>query len=157
MRLFFASWPPGDAAEALAGWAREVQRARGGRVVRKDAIHLTLAFLGDVDPDEARARARAVRLPATTLHIERARYWAHNRIVWVGPACTPPALANLSRELGEARAYEAHVTLIRKARGGGRLPPVPAVEWPVREFVLVNATLSAEGSSYDVLGRYALA
>ena len=157
MRLFFASWPPEAAAEVLARWAREAQRTCGGRITRRETIHLTLAFLGDADPDVARARARGVRLPGPVLSIEQACFWAHNRIVWVGPVSTPPELANLSRALGEGRAYEAHVTLIRKARGGGRLPPVPAVEWPVREFVLVGSTLSAEGPSYDVLGHFALA
>lgn len=157
MRLFFASWPPEEAAEALVRWAREARRACGGRIARRESVHLTLAFLGDANPEAAMAHARSIRLPGTTLCIEQARYWVHNRIVWVGPVRTPPELAALSRELGEARAYEAHVTLLRKARAGAPLPPLPAVEWPVREFVLVNSTLSAEGPSYDVLGRYALA
>ena len=155
MRLFFASWPPAGVAEALARWAQAARRDCGGRVTHPDRIHLTLAFLGDADPEEARATAAAVRLPACAFPIERARYWAHNRIVWVGPAETPAELSALAEALGEERGYAAHVTLLRKARPGA-LPPVPALEWPVPEFVLVGSTLSAEGPSYEVLGRYAL-
>ncbi|MDH4096418.1 MAG: RNA 2',3'-cyclic phosphodiesterase, partial [Betaproteobacteria bacterium] len=120
-----------------------------------DRIHLTLAFLGDADPDEARATAAAVRLPGCAFAIEQARYWVHNRIVWVGPAETPAELSALAEVLGEERGFAAHVTLLRKARPAA-LPPVPALEWPVPEFVLVGSRLSAEGPSYEVLGRYAL-
>ncbi|HJS39507.1 MAG TPA: RNA 2',3'-cyclic phosphodiesterase [Burkholderiales bacterium] len=156
MRLFFASWPPAGVAEALARWAHGAQRDCGGRVTRPETIHLTLAFLGDADPDEARATAAAVRLPGCAFVIEQARYWEHNRIVWAGPHETPPELGRLAQALGETRRYAAHVTLIRKARAPRHLPPVPALEWPVPELLLVGSTLSAEGPSYEVLGRYAL-
>jgi 2'-5' RNA ligase len=156
MRLFFASWPPAGVAEALARWAHAAQRDCGGRVPRPEVIHLTLAFLGDADPDEARATAEAVHLPGCAFAIEQARYWPHNRIVWVGPAGTPPVLGELAQALGETRPYSAHVTLIRKARAPRHLPPVPALDWPVPEFVLVGSTLAPEGPSYEVLGRYAL-
>lgn len=156
MRLFFASWPPAGVAEALARWAHAAQRDCGGRVTRPETIHLTLAFLGDADPQEARATAEAVHLPGCAFAIEQARYWKHNRIVWAGPLETPPELGQLAQALGETRRYAAHVTLIRKARAPRHLPPVPALGWPVPEFVLVGSTLSAEGPSYEVLGRYAL-
>ena len=155
MRLFFASWPPAGTAQALARWARAAQRACGGRATRTETIHLTLAFLGDADPDEARATAEAVRLPGCTMCIEQARYWPHNRIVWVGPREAPGALGALAQALGESRRFAAHVTLLRSARLA-TLPPLPALEWPVREFVLVSSTLSAGGPSYETLGRYAL-
>jgi 2'-5' RNA ligase len=155
MRLFFASWPPAGTATALSGWAREAQRACGGRATRPETIHLTLAFLGDVPPGKARACAQAIRLPGCVLAIEQARYWGHNRIVWVGPLETPPELSALSSALGEARRFAAHVTLLRNARPA-TLPAVPALDWPVREFVLVSSTLSSAGPSYEILGRYAL-
>jgi len=36
------------------------------------------------------------------------------------------------------------------------LPELPAVSWPVEEFVLVRSRLAAEGPSYEVVGRYPL-
>lgn len=156
MRLFFACWPPAGVAQALAHWAGEVGKACGGRTTRQERIHLTLSFLGDADPVAARGLARSVRGPAASFALERSRYWAHNRIVWVGPAQTPPALAQLARSLGEEREFRAHVTLIRDARAPQALPPPPALAWPVREFVLVSSTLGPEGPSYELLERYAL-
>ncbi len=156
MRLFFACWPPPAVAQALARWARAAQRDCGGRATREEAIHLTLAFLGDAEPEAAQAAARQARGEASSFVLTEARFWAHNRIVWVGPEKCPAALAALARNLGEEREFAAHVTLIRKARAPKRLPALPALEWPVTEFLLVNSHLGPEGPSYEVLERFPL-
>jgi 2'-5' RNA ligase len=157
VRLFFASWPPPEVAHALARWAREAQRDCGGKATREDLIHLTLAFLGDADASAAAATARAARARGTSFTLEVARYWKHNRIVWAGPEQVPPPLAALARTLGETREFAAHVTLIRKARAPRRaLPPLPAMEWPVAEFALMNSRLEPEGPVYEVLERFPL-
>ncbi len=93
---------------------------------------------------------------ATSLPIDIARYWNHNRIVWAGPAQVPLELAELARALGETREFAGHVTLLRKARATAHLPPLPPLEWPVREFLLVNSNLGPEGPGYEVLERFAL-
>jgi len=170
VRLFFAAWPPPRTALGLYRWASEAARETRGRVTRAETIHLTLAFLGEIEESRISAvidAGRAIVGKAHALPIEQARYWPHNRIVWVGPNETPPPLAALAADLKgllmgkgfevERRAFEAHVTLIRKARAPRELPPLPELDWPVNEFVLVRSTLSNEGSSYDVLGRFALA
>jgi 2'-5' RNA ligase len=156
MRLFFAAWPPAGTAEALARWARAAQRECGGRAVPAQNIHLTLAFLGESDPDAARALGASVHLPPTGFAIEEARFWAHNRILWAGPRETPSALAALARALGESQPFAAHATLVRRARHGRRLPPLEVLDWPVAGFTLVSSTLGPAGPSYEVLERYAL-
>jgi RNA 2',3'-cyclic 3'-phosphodiesterase len=141
----------------------------GGRATRQETIHLTLAFLGEVESarvDDAIAAARSLRAPAHKLLIEQAVYWAHNRILWVGPQRTSAPMQRLARELGKAlrrtgfalerRPFAAHVTLIRKARAPRTLAPLPGVEWPVDEFVLVRSVLSKEGSQYAVLEHFPL-
>ena len=144
-------------AQALARWARDAQRECSGRATRVDLIHLTLAFLGDADPAAAAATARAARGTRASFGLEIARYWKHNRIVWVGPEKAPPALATLARTLGEPREFAAHVTLIRKAHAPrGSLPPLPALEWPVAEFALMNSRLEPEGPVYELLERFPL-
>lgn len=161
MRLFFALWPPADTAHALAQWANEAQRATGGKTTAEEKIHLTLAFLGEADPQRAIAAAQGVRAAAHELAMEQARYWRENHIVWAGPRQTPAPLKalfdSLSMELYreefilERRPFAAHVTLIRKARNA-KLPPLPAVEWPVREFRLVRS----KGGSYEPVESFAL-
>lgn len=169
MRLFFALWPPAQAARSLYAWAQKAARETRGRVTRAETIHLTLAFLGEVGEEKlplAVAAGRSVGGRAHSLAIEQARWWKHNRIVWVGPNETPAPLAALETELKanllqggftlETRAFAAHITLIRKAREPRELPPLPAIDWPVAEFVLVRSALSREGSSYEPIERFAL-
>jgi 2'-5' RNA ligase len=165
MRLFFALWPPAETARTLAGWAREAQRGTGGRTIDEAKIHLTLAFLGEADPQKAVQAAQKVQAIQHTLPLEQARYWRESNIVWAGPRETPPALKGLFESLSlelyreqfilERRPFAAHVTLIRKARAA-RLPRLPALEWPVREFLLVRSSLSSSGSVYEPLERFAL-
>jgi len=163
MRLFFALWPPDATARALADWADVAQRATGGRRTAEGKIHLTLAFLGEADPAKAVAAAQRVKAQAHRLPIEGGRYL--NRMVWAAPKETPPALAALHEKLAmelyreefilERRPFAAHVTLIRDARRA-QLPPVPQVEWPVCEFLLVRSSVSSRGATYEPLERLTL-
>jgi 2'-5' RNA ligase len=165
MRLFFALWPPAETARALAQWARSAQRLTGGKATDEAKIHLTLAFLGDADREKAARAARNVAGRKHSLPLEQARCWRENNIVWAGPRETPPALKalfdNLSMELYreelilERRPFAAHVTLIRKARAA-ELPPLPALDWPVDEFLLVRSLVSSSGSTYEMLERFPL-
>ena len=98
--------------------------------------------------------------------IEEARYVRANRMVWVAPRETPPALSALHESLAmelyreefilERRPFAAHVTLIRDAQRA-ELPPLPAVQWPVNEFVLMRSSLSAAGAIYTAVERFPLA
>jgi 2'-5' RNA ligase len=162
-RYFFAVWPPAATSEALAQWAKPLE----GRLTAAAKIHLTLAFLGAVEPEEAIAAARRAEGRPHVLPIERTGYWKDNKIVWAGPRETPPALAALVGSLQlelyraeyilERRPYAAHVTLARGARPPRReLAPLPKVEWPVEEFTFVRSTNSAKGSVYEVLERFSL-
>ena len=47
-RLFFALWPDAPAAAALYRVAAESREACGGRLMRPETLHLTLAYLGRV-------------------------------------------------------------------------------------------------------------
>jgi len=166
VRLFFALWPPRDTARALGEWAQQAAQLTGGRPNAVESIHLTLAFLGEGDSGMASAAAAAAKARPFELPIDEARYWKHNRIVWAGPAAPPNELSTLVGRLHpslkqagfvlEERPFAAHVTLVRKALRAGRLPPLPEVDWPVREFVLVRSTPAGNGSRYDVLERFAL-
>jgi RNA 2',3'-cyclic 3'-phosphodiesterase len=162
MRLFFAVWPPAESARALAQWARSVERDAGGKPTAQDKIHLTLAFLGGVEAQKAIAAAKRVKAARHELAVEQARYWRQNSIVWAGPREAPQPLLDLVERLKlelyraeyilERRPFAAHVTLLRKARPPKSLPPLPAIQWPVGEFLLMQSA----GSAYQPLARFEL-
>lgn len=166
MRLFFALWPPRETARALAEWAGKVQKESGGRVTAEASIHLTLAFLGEADPVKAGAAGESVTSGAFELPVDIAKYWKHNRIVWVGPREVPAGLSALASSLHERlkadgfaledRPFAAHVTLVRKAAPPRALPPLPVLRWPAEAFVLVRSIPAGRLARYEVVRRFVL-
>ena len=171
-RVFFALWPQPEVARYLADVADSVATRAGGRATRQAAIHLTLAFIGDVAierlPDLERA-ARAVRCEAFDLTLDRFGLWRHNRIFQAGCSVPPAALAALSAALTAAlsaagfavadarRTFIPHVTLVRKLVAlDAELPQCEPVAWSNRQFVLVRSTPSAHGSSYRTIAEFPL-
>lgn len=170
-RLFFALWPEAGLAGRLEGVARAAQAVCGGRLVPRENLHLTLVFLGQVAVhrlEAVRAVAAAVSGEAFTLDIDRLGEWRRQGLVWAGCAAPPPPLTALVlalqaglRGLGlklEARAYAAHVTLLRKTSQAGfdELPRLQALSWPVSDFALVESQLAANGAAYRVIARWPL-
>ena len=168
-RLFFALWPDAAAGDALHNLARRAQQHCGGRVMARDSLHLTLAFLGDVAAEclaAAVLAANEVRSPGFELHLDRLGYWRHNKVAWAGCDSLPPALAGLAGSLAgslrqqgfaiEERPFAPHVTLLRKAGSVFDEPAWSGVGWPVREFTLVESRLSSTGSRYAILQRWPL-
>lgn len=171
-RLFYALWPPPTLAHALAERAARLHGACGGRRMRTETLHLTLAFLGEVDMarlaalEDVGARA-AGAAPRFRLTIDAAGYWAHNRIVWIGCRATPAPLGELVGRLREAlqadgfrveaRAFVAHLTVLRNARcPASPEAPAPPLEWPVEELRLVRSQLAPAGAGYSVQARWPL-
>lgn len=169
-RLFFALWP--DAAIQQQAYARVQANLRrgGGRPVRPENFHITVAFLGEVAQERRPCIERAagrVRAPAFDLVLERIGYWRRARVVWLGPAeRTPeppalvPALWSALEECGftpETRPFFPHLTLVRKANRGPRGQLVEPVKWQVRDFVLVASRMESDGVRYEVMQRWPLA
>lgn len=165
--MFFALWPEPDIQAELAQTGRALQGAMGGKLTRQESIHLTLAFLGDVDMDRMGEvlgiGARAAFRPFGFV-VDTTGCWGHNGVAWLGPRATPGPLLSLVdslrgalRESGfrvEQRPYAAHVTIVRKARCRPIDLTLSPVEWRVNHFVLVRSQLTAEGSRYTVVGRW---
>jgi 2'-5' RNA ligase len=167
-RLFFALWPAAAGRAALSAWQTPLQTLCGGKAMRDETLHCTLAFLGAVP--EARLEALcllAQELAFTPFDLElaAAHYWGHNHIVYAAPAATPDELSALVAGLEgnlrkhrfhfEQRAYKPHVTLLRHAQWtDAPLPPMSPVVWPCREFVLVQSLGDASGARYEVLCRF---
>jgi 2'-5' RNA ligase len=168
-RLFFALWPGAAASAALAEAGERLHEVCGGRRTRAETIHLTLAFLGEVEPeriDELLALAGEIRASAFGFNLTRFGWWPHNRIVWAAPAETPAELTLLVEALRErllgarvrfdTKPFVPHVTLLRKA--DCRKSPLPPGEivWRAEDFVLVRSVPGESGSAYEVVGRWPL-
>ena len=168
-RVFFALWPKPRVRESLAAVTRAAQAECGGRATAAEKLHLTLAFLGDVD----RARLAAVRSIASAvtgapfeLHLTRVGWWRHNHIVWAGSDHSPQGLEELVSSLHrglsaegyafEDRPYAAHVTLVRNALRAPAQAAIPRLVWPVAAFALVESVPAGGGVRYEVLAQWPL-
>lgn len=163
--MYFALWPAPAVARRLHKEAECAHGLAGGRRMRRDTLHLTLAFIGDIPRarlDDLRAAAGKVAFSPFMLRLDRVAGWRHNHIVWAGASELPEELESLVTQLNaalaeggfpvERRKFAAHVTLLRNARGEFPAAELdPPIEWPVGEFVLVESDPKPEGAQYTVL------
>ena len=146
-----------------------MRRAVSGRRTRDDSIHLTLAFVGEVDS------VRLAQLLAPPAELTVARFtlwfdswgcWPRNAVAWVAPSSVPDPLRELAARMGiwlrdagfelDIRPFNPHVTLVRKAQCAPLPDSAPRIEWQVEDFVLVRSALSPTGSRYEIIGRWPL-
>ena len=83
MRLFFALWPPPDAAKKLDRIARSAAGQLGGQPTRRDTLHLTLALLGEIPENRTPQLIEAAqggKAATFELNIDCLGYWHHNRL-----------------------------------------------------------------------------
>ena len=167
-RHFFALWPDQEVRDRLALEGRRLS-ARG-RCHQPADLHMTLVFLGPVSNAQlhcVEGVADGISGRSFTLRIDVMGYWRRPRILWAGPEETPAPLSQLVFDLQngfkacgfepERRRYQPHVTLYRKATHAEPGGIEPAVEWPVREFVLAASGGGAPGEPrYRILKRWPL-
>jgi len=174
MRLFFAYWPSPGKAEEIVPWVRSAHALYGGRMMRTDTLHMTLAFLGSADAAAARTLAEACvqwRLPAGSMVLQEPGRFRHAKVVWLGPSAPEPSslawlyqanerlwdqLAPLGWRPQEA-IFRPHVSLLRNA-GPGDLDTLvgPAVNWTPGRCVLVASEPTAARSHYTMLAEIPL-
>jgi len=181
VRLFLAIDLPAELREELAGLqARLRAGCAGWRWVRPQGIHLTLRFLGEVEPARDAACRAAWREAVAPLPPFRAELGGigsfpprgRPRVLWVGVVEPGPGglLQELARRLERAardcgfeperRPFSPHLTLARAARGGGPAPP-PAVERAsgriaVERVQLFLSELHPAGARYTALDSFDL-
>jgi 2'-5' RNA ligase len=168
LRLFFALWPDDPTRDALNRTGKWLHQHWGGRRMRADTLHITLAFLGATPADKLDAViacADAVQAKPYELALDQAGYWRHNRIGWLGVTETSPQHFELVGALNarlraadfpiDDRPHMPHVTLLRKSLGG-EVPVCAPVCWTVTDFVLVKSVTESNGARYDVIRRWPL-
>ena len=182
MRLFVALEIPSDVRERLAGLMDNLRPlAPHFKWVRAQNLHLTLKFLGEIDPAKLEAIRAALAGLRSTPEFElryRGLGFCPNekrpRVFWAG-IDAGPELAKLATtiddrvaKLGvprEDRAFSAHLTL---ARLDGHPLPVPFRDAfskyakeefgtvRVMQFHLIESKLKSTGAEYTTLQSFAL-
>jgi 2'-5' RNA ligase len=154
-------------------------RLRGVKWVRHEQLHLTLSFLGAVEPEPEERLHEAlagVRVPPFFLPIRGVGTFggAKPSVLWAGVGKGHPHLFALHKHLQDAvlraglepdlRPFHPHITLARmRDIAGATLRPFLRKHeetelgmWEVKEFTLYSSVLAPEGSIYTVEMRQPL-
>jgi 2'-5' RNA ligase len=178
VRAFVALAVPEDHRQGLGRYlAACADLAPDYRWVEPEGLHLTLRFLGSLEPDVlARVGAvlRGVHVAPFWLSLgEPGRFGARSspRAIWLGVEEGQESCATLAATVEaacqgaglppEPRAFKPHLTLARSRRDGARLPALPPPPqlhpWPVEDFVLYESRLrGGHPPAYVPLSRYRL-
>ena len=187
IRSFIAVPLPDAAKETIETWLEELkQRQRNGvRWVDAAKMHLTMKFLGDIDPAQVPAihqqmQAAVSQVEPFTIDLKGLGAFPgvyKPRVLWVGVEA-PPALQQihygLSKKLAamgfpeEDRKFSPHLTLGRISRHATEIeiegvssilrhpPKISLADIPVESLHLYRSDLGKKGSVYTLLKQAAL-
>lgn len=176
MRLFIAIELPADLKKMLGKLRADIP---GVRWIPSEQVHLTLAFLGEVE-EKAVGRLNGklgrIQAPAFELRFSGTGCFPDRhrpRVLWIGLE-PEPRLNDLAAKVCEAalacgipmeeRPFSAHITLARFKSPAPReaddflnrhrkvaLPPFSA-----REFILFRSSLNPQGAVHKPINKFAL-
>ena len=168
-RLFFALWPDDILRQQLVHRSKPLVQAAHGRPVPAENLHITLAFLGNVDArqrDCVECMAETIACSSFDLALDSFGHWSRPRVLWFGASETPEPLRLLTeslfagaRECGlslDARAYSPHLTLMRKVSHAPKKRDIDPISWSVDRFVLVSSVAVPQGVRYEVVRKWPL-
>lgn len=176
IRSFVALDLPEVHREALAAHLESCTGlAPGFRWVAPDALHITLRFLGHLDPavlERVAAALGQVRGGTFQIALDGIGTFGSRvapRVVWLAVGEGLAACRVLAQQVEAAcraagldadpRGFRPHVTLARARSDGERLPSLPAAPslapWTVEDFVLYESRLKRQ-PRYVALDRFSL-
>lgn len=141
------------------------------RLTLTKSAHLTLNFIGEADPEKVHKTIKEIAIHSFTLTTDAVDFFAphHLRVVFISFKHSR-LLSRLQQKLQEAvpsekkKEFHPHITLarIRAVKNKKsyiqqltRLTP-PTKKFPIKEFHLIQSTLTTEGPVYKILHTYAL-
>ena len=179
MRTFIAVEPPGSLREEIGRLTTRHFESRlpGFRWVKPENIHLTLRFLGEIDPARLESLAQAVSTAVAefapfNLTVESLGFFGSQkrpRVIWLGLSASQQ-LSALAREVESAveeagfgradKPFKAHLTLARLKRPPASAPDWESIrtglpsswpEWKVTRVEIIKSTLTPSGPIYETL------
>lgn len=184
LRVFCAVELPAEVREAAAAHVARLRRdfpdARAGWV-RPEGLHVTLKFIGEIEPERLQSLTRAAsaaawKFPPFELSIEGAGTFPPRgaaRVLWLGIGDASGQLASLHSRLEkaclaagfpfEAKRFNPHLTLarLRQPKGAHELSEAHRRStfgphnFNVTELVVMRSELGPGGSRYTPLSRHA--
>ena len=173
MRLFVALELPPGVVYALVGWAA-IARREGLRLLARESLHVTLAFLGARPDEEAEAigeAALACAAPVGGLRLAGAAWLGRGGALAVDLADETGECARLQASVATAlsalgvferdeRPFRPHVTVARVRRGARvsrRVPDPPTLApFAGTALTLFESVLSPHGARYRAVACAAL-
>ena len=164
LRLFCALRLPDNVLDAIVRWQREHLNA--GRVVPRENLHLTLAFLGWTRPgavDGIVAGLRGAAATAEPIELEPVRYRETRSVGMVACSDFGGCGARLALDLHgrlerlgvyrpEQRPWLPHLTVVRFRERPRLRPPVPGLgRFAPSDAALYNSLLRSAGAQYVVM------
>ena len=167
-RTFFALWPSDDTRDKLVEVCRKLPPGTG-RIVPRQNLHITLAFLGSLDDAvvaDLRRGAAAIAAGAFSLRLDEIGWWRKPRVVWLGATTVADALLGLVADINtlitvqairpDSRPYQPHLTIARKAAKKPREIDFSPINWRIDSFCLVQSSTLPAGAVYEVVETWPL-
>jgi 2'-5' RNA ligase len=167
IRLFCALQLAGDTVECLAAW--QAANLVRGRIVPRENLHITLAFLGHRPAgevpailDELHAASAAARpLALRPLHYRETRSVGMVTLEDAGRAAAALAadvqerLERIGVYRRERRPWLAHITVLRfQSRAGLALDPPNTCSIHVVRSALYRSVLGVGGARYEIVQNF---
>jgi len=174
VRIFIAAYPPAEVVETLAAAARGIEGLPACRWTPAEQVHLTLLFVGEVDPRRVETVIESAERAAAGIESFEL---APDRLITLperGPARLLAATAPGSPSLGElavrlarrlatprrrgdridADRFLPHLTLLRFRAPVARFAidrPIPAAPFRVERIAVMRSVLGREGAEHREL------
>jgi RNA 2',3'-cyclic 3'-phosphodiesterase len=168
-RLYFALWPNEATRLQLSQCCPQLIRDAGGQALFPPTLHMTLAYLGDVETK----LLPVIEKIATSLTGKPFDYtanfagcFAKARAAWLGTTAVPDELLALQKRLQtllaaaqldqDKRSFRPYLTVARDIGTPFADRAVAPVQWHIDHFCLVATRAGAAGPVADVLKSWPL-
>ncbi len=169
MKLFFALWPDVSTREHLHSMQARLLPLIGGRGTAPNTFHITLCFLGEVDPARLNIlTAIGSEIDGRTfeMQINKVSCFEKAKVGWAGSKQVSQPLVELQAAIQNAvnaegfdidrSTFRPHITLVRHLPQAFETMSTQGVRWPVSGFSLVASLPDAGGVRYELLKTWAL-